>query len=504
MTATLRTAFELSDDRIKVVAKISDDKLKLFVDAEPLAQTGNGAIGRDELVALLGQHVPVDTINVGVIDDIVTRLNAGEKVEERRVIKGVEPKAGADGKLVFLVKRFTGSPEVSVDEKGFAQFRELNLFENVKVGTAIARLYAPKAGEDGVDVFGKKIIAPSGKPCKVKLDKTLLLVSAPEGGDSYQVIESQVEGYVAEDKGSISVRQELVISGNVDFHIGNIDYIGSVRIKGDVLPGFTVQAKKGIVVQGSVRGAVLRSSEGDIEVKGFVHGGEGGKIVCGREVRAHVLQQILVEALSNIVVKKEAIDCQLRTQSALLIDAGSLVGGETLAVCGVEVKCLGNEVGRKTEIQLVSDTEMSTEFVTMKANIESHDKAIKLMELHLGPYVRTPDRIALLNEPHRSKLTQLLRKYREVQESRVKLLSKRQTLLKGARINSVLRINFLGDMFEEVYVRAGEDVYRCTTRAKGPASLDYHPREHRFELGEYKGLECTVMQSQPVNSDGGN
>jgi uncharacterized protein (DUF342 family) len=270
-----------------------------------------------------------------------------------------------------------------------------------------------------------------------------------------------------------------------------------VRIKGDVLPDFSVKAKKGIIVSGSCQEATLICPEGDINVKGYVYGGPQARIVAGGGFECNVAQELEAEAAGNITISKEATDCSLRTQASLFMEQGALVGGKTLAVCGVAAKFIGNEALLPTAIKLCSDVEMTADYCTLVSNIDSHEKALKLMDLHLGPFAASPKKVERLAGPHRIKMEKLLKKKEEIQASLIRLLLKRDEKVAGAHTNSVMRVNFLGKLYPGTTVRVADDLFTSKEVLEGPASLDYSPTEHSFVVGELKGLECTVKVGTP-------
>ena len=491
----MKTIFTKAYDRFVIAAKLADDKMKLFIDVEPVLKAEEGRvdppIAAEELLAAIKEFVRLDLVNRDVVEDVAACATRGEKVQERRIVKGTEAQTGADGKVVFLVKKFTGEGEISVDEKGFANFYDRHMFENITQGTIVGRIYPPKPGVDGMDALGKTLPAKAGKPAKVTVDRTLVVKNAPDPGDNFQIITAEMEGYLNDDHGRLSIKNELVVSGDLDFHLGTIDFIGLVRVRGDVMPGFSIKARKGIEISGSVREASLSCAEGKISVRGHVYGGERARIVGGGDFECTVAQEVDVEVVGNIIIAKEATDSRLRSQASLLLETGTLAGGEAFTVCGVLAKALGTEAGQPTKIHLCSDVEMSAEYGRLLLNIESHEKAIRMINLHLGPYGTHPERMDSLAAGFRTRIERLLAKRSEVEQSRIRLAAKKAEKLKAAKYNPVLRVSFNSVMHEGVSLRAGEDVFTANEAVKGPASVDYVPAEHGFKVGEFKPLECS-------------
>ena len=494
----MKVIFKKTTDKVDLSAKLSDDKLKLFIDAEPLP---GQVITRDELLSLIHEFTKNPELNDGVIDDIIKHLAKGEKIEERRISKGTAAVDGADGKVLLLLKKFTEQAEINEGAKTYSDLTTLHLFDNVTKGQTVGRLYGPKAGTDGVDAMGNKIVAKPGKAIKLSADKTIVLKDEKSAEHNYQILVAEEDGLLVEDAGKLSIKQELSINGDLDFRYGNIDFIGKVIVNGDVLQGLNIKAGKGIEVKGSIRGGSLISMGGDIVVKGYVYGGKDSRVICGKSFSAHVAQEIHAEIVGDITIKKEALDCKLRSESSIYITEGQLVGGECYVVCGVEAKFLGNQANKETLIVFCSDVESHTDYARLAANMESHSKAKKLMEMHLGPLAFNPARIALLNSPHREKMQSLYTKLQETERSRISLLAQKKTMLEKARTNPSIRANYTSSCYEGVIIKAGEKVYSVKETLKGPGSISYISPEAGFEVTAYQELVCEYNKESNNTGD---
>lgn len=492
----MKTIYSKKTDSVILVGKLAPDKMKLFVDVEPVQA---GSLTKEGLMQLIHEFSKTADLHEGVIDDILKTLHRGEKVEERRIAKGIPPETGADGKVLLLVKKFTATGNVKVDEKGFADYRELHLFDNIQVGQVVARVYGPKPGKDGCDALGALVKATPGKPAKVTLDKSLVL--APVPGEDYQNVVAQVEGYLEEDSGKLAIRPELVIKGDLDLHTGNINFIGSVKIMGSVMPGMQVQAKKGIEVMGDVRSATFQSTEGDIKIRGYYFGGPNAKVLGGKSFVAGLVQEVNVEVQGEIRIEKEALDSLLRTQTGLFMSKGRFIGGRAFVVCGAEALEWGNEAGKHTEISLCSDVEVRSDFAKVLRLLGDHERAIELLKVHLGPFAVNPARLQRLNAAHREKMENLLRKLKEVELGRAKLLAQKKEMLEQARSNHVPRVNVLGVLHPGVVIRAGKAAREYKDELKGPKSIDFKLEGETFEEGELKGVECNFDGEQQAKKE---
>ncbi len=483
-------------EQFALVAKLSDDKMKLFVDVEPVGEGSCKELQKEQLLAVISEFSAKAEIHDGVVDDIVKVLKRGEKVQERRIAKGTPPETGADGKLLLLVKKLTAQGSVKVDEKGFADFRELHLFDNIVTGQVVARIYAPKPGVAGVDALGNAVKPTPGKPIKVSVDKSLVI--GPASGEDFQVATAQIDGYLEEDSGKLAVKPELSIKGDLDLHTGNINFIGAVKIGGNIMPGLTVQARKGIEVNGNVQSANLHSLEGDIKIRGFFFGGEKSRVVGGKSFEASLVQEVTVEVQGDIKIEKEALDSTLRTQTTLLMGRGRCIGGKSFVVCGAEALEWGNNAGKKTEIFLCSDVEVRGDFAKVMQLVADHQRAIDLIKLHLGPYADNPARMQVLQAGLREKMEKMHHKLKEVEAGKIKLLAKKKDMLDQAKSSHVPRVNVLGTMHPGTVLRNGDKMFEAVEEMKGPISVDFNLQSQEFESGDLKPVEC-AFEPKPAS-----
>ena len=178
-------------------------------------------------------------------------------------------------------------------ENGSIDFKSTNYIHNVKAGEVVCELTPPEPPEDGVDIFGNTVYGKAGIMPPIPQGKNVIyneekdkLITACEGNLSFR-------------SGRFHVEKILNISGNVDNSVGNIDFTGSVSIKGDVLEGFTVRAKGDITVMGIVEGATLTAVGNIILYKGM-RGMKTGILEAGGDITAKFLEDCRIYAKGDI------------------------------------------------------------------------------------------------------------------------------------------------------------------------------------------------------------
>lgn len=479
--------FSRSEDGLEVKAFVTEDRLKLFIDVSRTEERKSVSVA--QLKDLLSPTVPEDKIDDRVLVSIVAKLKSELVVEGRRIVKGRPAEVGMEGKLLLMAKAFGGKGEVLIDERGYANYAELQLFDNIEKDQIIARLYPPKDGIDGEDVLGEVIPAIKGEEYGVELDDSLKLEPLGEG-DRFQVIRSQTEGYLAQEGKSLCIKEELVLKGDLDVRTGNLRFIGKIIIQGDVKPGIEIRAEKGIEIKGDVTKAKLTAPGSSIIVKGIIHGGNETRIVCGENFKAKAVISSFLEVGGSIEVDQEIRDSDVHCLRNISLPKGQIIGGSIFTVCGVEARRIGNGAQVPTRIVLCSDLEATSEFSEIVLKLASHERVRDLLKLHLGIYAQRPERIESLHQPYRKKMQDFLRKLQAVELSLEKLKLDKEEYLLSAQTSEIARVNVRDTLFAGVTVIAGTTVFNSREDIIGPKTIAYSYENQTFEVKELEEIQC--------------
>lgn len=138
------------------------------------------------------------------------------------------------------------------------------------------------------------------------------------------------------------VEEVLRIEGDVDFHTGDIEFVGDVRIDGDVRAGFAVNARGSVFVDGVVEDAVIKATRGVVVRGGFVGQGEG-RIEAREDVVIGYVRNQTVVARRNLMIAGEAVNAVLCAGFAIRMDypRSGIIGGQAVARDGIAVSSLG-------------------------------------------------------------------------------------------------------------------------------------------------------------------
>ncbi|MFD1037960.1 FapA family protein [Virgibacillus byunsanensis] len=130
---------------------------------------------------------------------------------------------------------------------------------------------------------------------------------------------------------------------------GNLDFVGSITIHGDVPTGYTVNAKGDIKIYGMVEAATLTAG-GSIFISEGLAGLQKGYIKAVEDIHVGYINQGIVYAGSNIYVESSITHSQCVAKNHIYCQRGNIIGGTLSAGKSIEAKDIGNRLSSKTEI----------------------------------------------------------------------------------------------------------------------------------------------------------
>ena len=187
---------------------------------------------------------------------------------------------------------------------------------------------------------------------------------------------SDVTGHVILLNNKVFVSNVYEVPADVDNSIGNIEYEGSVLVKGNVNSGFSIKATGDIIVEGVVEGAYLES-QGQIILKRGVHGMHKAVINAGTNLMAKFIENATVTA-GGYVEAEIVMNCDVSANSMIRISGrkGLINGGTLRAGIGIEAENIGTEMGTFTRLEVGIDPAQKKRYSEL-----SKEVAIKSKEL---------------------------------------------------------------------------------------------------------------------------
>jgi len=208
---------------------------------------------------------------------------------------------------------------------------------------------------------------------------------------------------VKTDRDKINVFPIYEVNGDVDYNIGNIDFIGTVVIRGNVLPGFKIRASGDIRVTGGVEAAELEA-EGSIEINAGIVGQNKALVKAGHNLKSSFIQDAVVEAGNELTVSQSIMHSTIRAGKAVnCVGAkGLIVGGTIQAGERVTARTIGNSMSTATVIEVGVLPELRNELIQLRGqlkvlmeNLDKTEKALTLLDQLAAAGQLGPDRVAM-------------------------------------------------------------------------------------------------------------
>jgi uncharacterized protein (DUF342 family) len=351
-----------------VKVKISRDKMEATME---LALEGDVRVTYEELRGILEQN----RITHGLDEELLREVAASPYlfVNEPLVIaRGTPPIPGKDGQIEFLVQS-SEKKGPQEREDGSVDFYNVLQLLNVEKGQLLAKKIPPVKGTPGRNVSGEEVPAKEGKEARFQVGKNVLLDQ--EKKHAYAAMEGQVS---ITENGKLNVLSVFEVKGDVDFSVGNIDFVGSVVVHGNVHPGFTIKAGGDIRIAGSVESATLQA-RGSIEIRGGIIGHHKGTITAGVDVKAGFIQNAIVKAENDIIVSQMIMHSQVSAGHDVICKAtkGLIVGGTVQAGEKVIAKIIGNAINTMTTIEVGANPALRGELQQLKKDIKQFAESIE-------------------------------------------------------------------------------------------------------------------------------
>ena len=354
----LKRAYHYEEREIMFLV-ISEDRMS--VTARFMAPSEKG--GKMDMTEILGDlvHRGIKAgVKRGAIEEF---LNKREYCKDYVIAEGKPAVRGEDARIEYFFNTDL-SMKPTENEDGSVDFRNLNNICPVEEGELLARLYKEKPGTAGFNVFGERL-----RPADVKRFRLQHGLNVSLNEDKTELY-SMVNGHVALSHGQVCVSNVYDVE-DVGNATGNINYDGTVNIKGNVNSGFKVYAKGDIVVGGVVEGAELEA-EGEIILKRGIQGGGRAQVKAKGNIVAKFIEGATVSAEGYI-----------RTESILLSNVsakgdvevsgrkGFVSGGTVRSLSMISVKTIGSETGGSTRLEVGIDPVLKAHYGELEKEIES-------------------------------------------------------------------------------------------------------------------------------------
>lgn len=437
--------------KLNIPIRIANYDKEYYIDSIPIIEILNNMEATIKLTKpKRGRDITVDAIlklcdEKGIVFGIrkkAVNTIIQNKIYDQKVIlaKGIDVIHGKDASIKYHFEA-EKKPSISPSEKDSKNinFNELGWINNIGADGILATKIPAQIGVNGTDVFGKIIIAKEPKDITINPGKNTYVT---EDG---LYLKSKIDGQIIQKGKSISVEPLLTISGNVDYSTGNIDFLGTVIIKGNVVSGFSVKSGKDIFVEGLVEDAELIAQGKIVVTNGILGNEEYSRTIYAKEnITAQFVQHMKIKTNGTLDVSKHILHSYVEAGDKIICTSGTgkIIGGEVKAQNGIECNIAGGpfETPTKLILDVFSDTlaeesEINKEMLVLEENkfkIEQLLKDIEPIKDQLSDDLKLKTEEALkqlgaINNRHivlHSKISDIEEQRQHIKSNTIKVLSK--------------------------------------------------------------------------------
>ncbi|MCQ2612912.1 MAG: FapA family protein [Treponemataceae bacterium] len=247
-----------------------------------------------------------------------------------------------DGRNAYIAYNFEtdrSKLKLKESENGQVDYKELNRIQNVVEGQPLAQKMPAERGKAGKTLFGRYLEAKNGKDIPMPLGKNVVVDS--DG----RTILAATNGQVLLINDKIHVEPIMEVD-SVSIKTGNITFLGTVIVKGNVDDGFKVKASGNIEVYGTVGKSILEA-DGDVIVSLGIMGRDEGYIRAGKSLWAKFIQNTQVDVEEYIIVTDGIINSQVTCNKKILLQGkrAAIIGGHLFATEEIHSKTIGSNGG---------------------------------------------------------------------------------------------------------------------------------------------------------------
>jgi uncharacterized protein len=458
---------------------ITDGEMKAVV---VLGEPGPG--GADISADYLRSFLQSNGVSHGILEDALAEVEASPRYGRPIVVaEGTRAHDGADAKVVYSFSRERDA--VTLREKGGrVDFKDISRVENVVAGQLLATKVPAEPGSPGCTITGTSIPASRGKDNELSVGKNVKLSE-----DGLTAI-AEINGQVLLLAGKVNVEPIYTIPGDVNLHTGNILFLGTVIVRGNVEDGFSVKAAGNIEVFGSVGKCVI-DAEGDIIVHQGIAAKTEGKVRCGKSLYSKFIEHAHVDAGEYVVVTDGIVHSYVDSNKMILCQGKRawIVGGRLRASEEINSKILGSVAGTETVLEVGYDPRSKERLVALEETKRGVEKTLEEVDLN----IKTLENLLRVQKKLPPEKTQYLK---EQSEKRSELLRQlEETTGEIGTINAHLAsLNTIGK------ISASERVYPGVKLAIKSAALAVRT-EFKFVTFFLQGGEVKVTKYEAFDEE---
>ncbi len=359
----------------RLAVEISDDEMKAYLTLVQPRRNGRIMESNDVISELEKKGIVF-----GIKENVINENIENDRFNQPILI--AEGKLAEDGQDTKIDYKFRVEKEIHLaeDERGKVNFKELDLIENVVVGQVLAKKIPATKGERGKTVTGRELATKDGRDYPMPIGKNTKL-----NDDGNELI-AEINGQVVYTKGRVSVEPVYEVKGDVSIETGNIVFLGTVIIRGNVEDGFSVKASGNIEVKGSVGKSQLEA-EGDIIIKQGLLGKDAANIISGNDIVAKFIEHAKsVEAGRDVIVAEGILHSNVDAGKRVICNGkrAIIAGGRIRAGEEINAKTIGSPSFTETQVEVGMDPKTRQQLLDLTEEYRNGREKVRELAMNIN------------------------------------------------------------------------------------------------------------------------
>ena len=380
----------------RIVIELSANKMNAYVTfEEPLGE--GRTLTKQEII----KEIEKFQIKKGIDKIVLAKVISPDRMYGKKyhLARGLEPKVGEPGKIEMNFDKDAETLKPKMRDDGTVDYKNLDNISIAKEGDIIATLIPPTIGDPGYNVPGEVLPGREGKA--VQMPKGAGVTVTPDGLQ----LKANVSGRIIYADGKISVSNVYEVSSDVGPETGNINFNGSVIVRGNVMTDFAIKATGNVEVFGIVEGAEIYAGGNVLITKGIL-GVNKAKIRSTGNVTAKNIQNASEVIADGDIFSEAIMHSAVKARGKIEVGGskGLLVGGNIESAEGITAKTIGSALGTSTIIHIGGDASYLIDFNEKKAQLKKLKETMKENVHFLNSTLKGKDGVGGANKDVRNSL----------------------------------------------------------------------------------------------------
>ena len=443
---------------VVIGVEVTKDEMKGSIVVSPPSMSGSEASFDMIRRAILQQGVVEACINDDKIREFVDNPVYNNPYE---VAAAIEPVDGHDAYISYNFETDPKKLKAQVDEEGKVDYKKLNNIQNVIADQPLAQKIPAERGKGGKTLFGRYLEAKNGKDIQIQLGANVKL------DRDGVTIKAEIDGEVMLVNGKVTVEPVKYLDA-VNVKTGDVKFVGTVVIKGNVQEGYKVEATN-IEVNGIVDKSRLEAT-GNIIVRQGIFGKGEGYIKAGKSLWAKFINDTTVEVEENVIVNDSIVNSSVTAMKNIVLRGkkAQIIGGHLMAteeICARKVGSPGG--GTETILEVGVDPRAKKRLEELQNMQAKATKEYENCDLDIQTLEQQKKLRKKLPQEKEEKLKTLKERCEQISEELEKMTDEINKIQEHLRdLKAIGKVKVEGDVYAgvKIYIRDVLDEVKIDTK----------------------------------------